>query len=118
VTSESTQSLNPLREPTFYILLSLAPRPRHGYAILKDVSFLSEDRITLSTSTLYTALKRLLERGWIRREDDPNAGDSERERKFYRLTDLGQQVLEAEVGRLEALVGAAHRRAIGGRVPG
>lgn len=42
----------PLREPTFYILLSLAPGEKHGYAILKDVEALSESRILLSTSTL------------------------------------------------------------------
>jgi DNA-binding PadR family transcriptional regulator len=42
---------------------------RHGYAILKDVEGLSTGRVRLSTSTLYEALARLLEQGWIERGD-------------------------------------------------
>ena len=42
----------PLTEPTFYILLSLAQRPKHGYAIMQDVRGLSSDRVILSTSNL------------------------------------------------------------------
>jgi len=42
----------PLREPTFFILLSLSPGPKHGYAILKEVEILSEGLVMLSTSTL------------------------------------------------------------------
>ncbi len=110
---DNIQDLIPLREPTFFILLSLATGPRHGYLIMKDAAYLSEDRVTLSTSTLYTALKRLLDQGWIRREDDPDSKESGRERKVYRLTDLGLRVLEAEVDRLEDLVFAARRRAVG-----
>lgn len=110
-----SQDFIPLHEPTFFILLSLATEPRHGYAIMKDVIFLSEKRVLLSTSTLYTALKRLLGQGWISREDDPASKENGRERKFYRLTDLGRRVLEVEVERLDGLVLAAHQRAVGGR---
>ena len=42
------QSFLPLTEVSAYILLSLASEPRHGYAIMKDVHFLSEERINLS----------------------------------------------------------------------
>jgi len=55
----------PLTEATFFILLSLAPGAKHGYAILKEVPLLSQQRVTLSTGTLYGALKRLLTAGWI-----------------------------------------------------
>ena len=57
----------PLTEPTFYILLSLAPSKKHGYAILRDVEGLSKGRLRLSTSTLYSALARLLDQGLIER---------------------------------------------------
>ena len=46
----------PLREPTFFILLSLSPGPKHGYAILKEVEALSDGRVRLSTGTLYGAI--------------------------------------------------------------
>jgi DNA-binding PadR family transcriptional regulator len=102
-----TLSLRPLREPTFFILLSLSPGPKHGYAILKEVEILSQGRVRLSTGTLYGAIKRLLDRGWIRRVDDPIPNDTDRERKSYDLTELGQRVLNAEIARLQKLVSVA-----------
>ena len=49
------------------ILLSLAEQPRHGYSILKDVEEMSDQRVVLSTGTLYGALHRLLEDRWLER---------------------------------------------------
>ena len=100
----------PLREPTFYILLSISPGPKHGYAILKAVEDLSEGRVLLSTGTLYGAIKRLLDREWIRRVDDPIPNGTDRERKAYELTELGRRVLNAEIVRLEKLVSVAQIR--------
>ena len=100
-------SLLPLREPTFFILLSLSPGPKHGYAILKEVESLSEGRVKLSTGTLYGAIKRLLDQGWIRRVDDPIPNGTDRERKSYDLTELGRRVLNAEIARLQKLVSVA-----------
>ncbi len=102
----------PLTETTFYILLSLSPGASHGYAIMKDVERLSRSRLVLSTGTLYGALKRLLESGWIERvsEAAPTARGGPRRRKAYALTDLGQRVLEAETSRMEALVTTARIR--------
>jgi DNA-binding PadR family transcriptional regulator len=97
----------PLREPTFLILLSLSPGPKHGYAILKEVACLSEGRVRLSTGTLYGAIKRLLDEGWIRRVADPFPDDTERERKAYELTELGRRGLNAEIARLRTLLRAA-----------
>jgi DNA-binding PadR family transcriptional regulator len=97
----------PLREPTFYILLSLWPEPKHGYAILKDVEILSEGRVLLSTGTLYGAIKRLLDRKWIRRVADPVPNSTDRERKAYALTEQGRRALNAEIQRMEKLVSLA-----------
>jgi DNA-binding PadR family transcriptional regulator len=101
---DGIQNHLPLREPTFFILLSLSPGPKHGYAIWKEVEALSEGRVILSTGTLYGALKRLLDYDWIRRIDDPNPIDTDRERKAYALTELGRRVLNAELARLKRLV--------------
>ena len=97
----------PLTESTFFILLSLAPGPKHGYAILKDVEALSDGRLVLSTGTLYGALKRMLDGVWIERVPDPEPDESNRERKAYRLTKLGRRILDAETARLRRLVGLA-----------
>jgi DNA-binding PadR family transcriptional regulator len=100
----------PLTEATFFILLSLAPGQKHGYAVLKDVEALSDGRVVLSTGTLYGALKRLLDQGWIERVDDDARDASGRPRKAYRLTRLGRRLLEAETARLERLAHAARLR--------
>ncbi len=94
----------PLREPTFFILLSLSPSPKHGYAILKEVEAWSEGRVRLGTGTLYGAIKRLLDDGWIRRVDDPLSNSTKRKRKAYTLTEQGRRVLNAEIERLRKLV--------------
>ena len=107
------QNSQPITETTYFILLSLAPGPGHGYAIMKDVQKLSQGRVLLSTGTLYGALKRLLEQGWIERVDDPSAAENGRERKAYRLTQLGQTALDGEIERLHALVTAAGQRVAG-----
>jgi DNA-binding PadR family transcriptional regulator len=103
----------PLTETTLFILLSLAPGPKHGYAIMKEVEALSDGRMTLSTGTLYGALKRLLDGCWIERVDDSAADGNGRERKAYRLTELGQRILAAEVARLQKVVATAQQRRIG-----
>ena len=100
----------PLHEPTFLILLSLSTGPRHGYAILKEAESLSEGRVKMSTGTLYGAIERLLEQGWIRRVDDPLPNETNRERKAYELTELGHKVLSAEIARLQKLVSIAQSR--------
>lgn len=103
----------PITETTYFILLSLAPGPSHGYAIMKDVQQISQGRVILSTGTLYGALKRLLEQGWIERVDDPETGENGRERKAYRLTHSGQAALDGEIERLNGLLAAAGRRVMG-----
>lgn len=102
----------PLTESTYFILLSLSPKPKHGYAIMKDVRALSEDRIVLSTGTLYGALKRLLDQGWIVRMDDANPKGNVRDRKVYKLSQHGRRVLKDEIARLNNLLIAANQRVI------
>lgn len=98
----------PLTEATLLILLSLAPQPQHGYAIMKEVAALSDGRVKLSTGTLYGALNRLLEQGWIERVEGEDDG-SKRLRKAYQLTGAGLAILKAEVARLKKLVTLAQQ---------
>ena len=98
----------PLSEPVLLILLSLADQPRHGYSILKDVAAMSGGRVTLSTGTLYGALRRLLEDGWIERFADD---DASRGRQAYRLSARGRRNLQAEIDRMKHLTKLAGLRA-------
>jgi DNA-binding PadR family transcriptional regulator len=100
----------PLTETEFFILLSISSGPKHGYAMMKAVSSLSGGRISLSTGTLYGALKRMLENGWImRREEKESEGQSGRIRKMYALTPRGKNLFQGETRRLQSLVQAARR---------
>jgi DNA-binding PadR family transcriptional regulator len=93
------------------ILLSLVDRPRHGYALMKDIESLSGGRVRLSTGTLYGALRRLLDDGWIERFEQD---DTSRDKQAYRLTSAGRGQLRQELDRMQRLtrVGAARMRGI------
>jgi DNA-binding PadR family transcriptional regulator len=94
----------PLSEPVVLILTSLASEPKHGYALLKDVEQLSGGRVQLSTGTLYGAIRRLLEDGWIERFDQE---DRSRDKQAYRVTAKGRAQLNSEIVRLRHLLQAA-----------
>jgi len=104
-------SLNlPLTEQTFYILLSLYAGPKHGYAILKDVEQLSQGKLVISVSTLYTSLKRMLEQKLIERLETDLKDQGGHARKRYQLSQLGRSILHSETQRLKDLVQAANQR--------
>jgi len=102
-----TGSPRPLTEPVLLILLSLAGTPRHGYALMKDIDALSRGRVRLSTGTLYGALRRLLEEGWIGRFEQ---ADTSRDKQAYRLTPAGRKQLQIELDRMKQLTRAATAR--------
>jgi DNA-binding PadR family transcriptional regulator len=97
----------PLSEPVLLILVSLASEAKHGYALLKDVEDLSEGRVRLSTGTLYGAIRRLLEDGWI---DVHEQKDTSRNKQAYRLTAKGRAHLRSEIVRVRYLLESAVTR--------
>jgi DNA-binding PadR family transcriptional regulator len=109
----NTEEHLPLSETSFFILLSLAPSPRHGYAIIKEISALSDERVLLATGTLYTALRRMLKTGLIERVGVENLKGDNRERKYYHLTRLGRKILDAETERLRQLLDLASKLELG-----
>ena len=96
-----------LTEPVLLILLSLANKPRHGYALIKDIEALSNGRVRLGTGTLYGALRRLLQDEWIERFEQE---DTSREKQAYRLTTAGRAQLNIELDRMKQLTRAATTR--------
>lgn len=74
-------------------------KPQHGYGIMQFVKKLSNNRITLAPGTLYGAIKALLGKGWI----ELNETDIIKRKKVYLITEIGYQVIEAEISRLKEL---------------
>ena len=97
----------PLSEPVLLILTSLSDQPRHGYALLKDIEALSGGRVRMSTGTLFGAIRRLLENGWIQPVD---LDDTSRDKQGYELTPAGRRQLQSEIERMKYLTKAATAR--------
>ena len=74
----------------------------HGYGIMQKTSTMSNGRLILSAGTLYGAISNLLDKGWILPCGE--SSDTDGRRKLYQITEEGQEVLLAELERLEELV--------------
>jgi len=97
-----------LHKDTFEILVALADRERHGYSILQDIAARTDGKVRLSPSTLYSAIRRLLEEGLIEELDErPDPANDDERRRYYRLTSQGRKVAIAEARRLERLLADA-----------
>jgi DNA-binding PadR family transcriptional regulator len=97
----------PLSPHQFHILLALTDGERHGYGVIQEVERRTGGDLRLGTGTLYTAIARLVALGLI-----GDTGSEDDRRRYYRLLPLGRAVLQAETGRLEALVRHAHARGV------
>jgi DNA-binding PadR family transcriptional regulator len=101
----------PLSTPVFQILLSLVDADLHGYAIIQDVAARTGGEVRLTASTLYAAVKRLLDAGWIGElPDRARPADDDARRRYYRLTPLGRRAVRAEARRLERLTDMARAK--------
>src|SRR3981081_1120928 len=81
-----------LHKDTFHILVALADHDRHGYSIMQDIAARTDGQIKLSPSTLYSAIKRLLEAGLIEELDEPPDPEHDDERRrYYRITKSGRK---------------------------
>ena len=86
----------PMTETAFYILLCLK-KPNHGYGIIQTVEARTEGAIRLTPGTMYGSLSKMEKDGLIRfvREEE--------KRKIYQITELGLEVLQIELERIERL---------------
>jgi DNA-binding PadR family transcriptional regulator len=91
----------PLSPATLHILISLANEDRHGYGIMQEVARQTNDQYKLGPGTLYDNLQKLLEQGLV--EEAKRRDNDDPRRRYYRLTSLGEQVVSAEIRRLEGI---------------
>ena len=100
-----SQKFLPLKPQWFHILLSLAGEEQHGYGIMQEVLQRTRGKVRLWPATLYGSIKRLIEAGLIEESDERPAPElDDARRRYYRLTVLGKNVLDAECERLQELV--------------
>lgn len=86
----------PMTETGFYILLCLQ-QEMHGYSIVQKVEALTDGEIRLSPGTMYGSLGKMEKDGLI------SFVREEEKRKLYKITELGREVLELEMKRIERL---------------
>ena len=91
-----------MTDPPLLVLASLADGDKHGYAMMTDIT--SFAGVTLGPGTLYGAITRLEERGFIR------AVSSRDRRQPYRLTANGRRYLEERLTEMDAVLRAGQRR--------
>ena len=89
-------------DPALLVLASLAEGDKHGYAMMEDIKAFAS--ITLGPGTLYGAITRLEESGWIA------PVPSEDRRQPYTLTALGRKSLESELATLDSVLKTALKR--------
>jgi len=105
------QAFLPLKTNWFHILLSLSGQEQHGYGIMNEGLERTSGKVRLWPATLYGTLKRLTDEGLIEESDERPAPElDDARRRYYRLTDRGKSVLDAESERLEQLVGMLRKR--------
>jgi DNA-binding PadR family transcriptional regulator len=110
-TGDGSDKQAPLTPAAFHILLALADRERHGYGIMQEVAALTEGRVRLGPGTLYRSIKALLAEGLIEESSErPDPALDDERRRYYRLTEQGRGVAQAEAERLASLVRLARSR--------
>ena len=89
------------------VLRTLIAAPQHGYGIAQRLHQLSDEVLQVEEGSLYPALYRMEQRGWIASEWAIT--DMNRRARFYKLTRTGRKQVEAETGSWQRLSGAIDR---------
>ena len=111
VTNQDPMELVPLPAAQLNILIALTTGDKHGYAIMREVEDFTEGTVTMGPGTLYGAVKQMLRVGLIEESDErPDPELDDERRRYYRLTGLGERVLEADLARMEQLVRTGRNR--------
>jgi DNA-binding PadR family transcriptional regulator len=115
--SHSHEEFSTLTRPTlapdsFHILIALSGSDRHGYSIMQEIAERTSGKIQLSPSSLYSAIKRLLEAEFIEELDErPDTERDDIRRRYYRLTRAGRRAALEEARHLQQLL--THARTAG-----
>lgn len=89
------------------ILKTLSRKAMHGYGIAQQIHIAVDDLLKVEDGSLYPALYRMEERGWIRSEW--GTSDNNRRAKYYKLTKAGRRQLEHQASNWERVSRAVMR---------
>ena len=89
------------------IMFSLAEGEMHGYALIHHIEARTGGAVKLTASTLYGAIKRMLDAGWITERETSGEGDARR--RTYALSAAGERVLRDEARRVTGWAAQAQR---------
>jgi transcriptional regulator len=89
------------------ILRALSRRPLHGYAVMRWIEGSTEGELGIEEGSLYPALYRLEDRGWI--ESDWGLSENNRRARYYRITAIGRAQLKTEVKEFTRFAKAVFR---------
>jgi transcriptional regulator len=89
------------------ILRTLVMGAAHGHTIAHVIEHTSDDTLQVEQGSLYPALHRLEDRGWV--SSEWGVSENNRKAKFYKLTPQGRKQLAVETSRWRQLVGAIGR---------
>jgi DNA-binding PadR family transcriptional regulator len=97
-------ALLPLSPSFFHILLSLGEGERHGYALKREISQRTHGELKLGPGMLYGSINKMLELGLIEESADrPDPHLDDERRRYYRITNYGRKVVQAEAARMREL---------------
>jgi DNA-binding PadR family transcriptional regulator len=101
---QAASDLTPLSPAFFHILLSLGEGERHGYALKREISRRTEGKLKLGPGVLYGSINKMLALGLIEESDDrPDPHLDDERRRYYRITNYGRRVAQAEAARMREL---------------
>lgn len=111
----NVDDLLPLKPALYLILVALADRDLHGYALKKEILRRTDGRVKLGAGTLYRSIRQLADLGLIEESDQrPDPALDDERRSYFRLTDFGRQAAHAETERLADLVRIARSSRLAG----
>lgn len=110
---QNPDTMLPLTPAVFHILLALADGEKHGYGIMKEIAQRTEGSVRMGPGTLYGSIGRMLASGLIEvSAERPDAEMDDERRRYYRLSQFGLRVAQAEARRLTQLLRVAQAKQV------
>jgi DNA-binding PadR family transcriptional regulator len=103
------QSFLPLHPLELRILLVLAEGDSHGYSIVRQIEERERHLPKIYPANLYRRIRDLARKSLVEECKPPVGAEADPRRRYFRVTELGQAVLRAEVARMESLMAEARR---------